>query len=184
MLRVCKGWNRFISGLTSLWMDVDLTGARIRVPWTSIRNYIHRSRAQLTKATITNIASSATVKVLDMLSRCPKLEHLNFLVPHAEANEFYPKIKEFRNLKSLNCGSEINIPHPYIGSILTHLPKLEEATFGRVWDTPSRSIMPLTWPRHLPNMKSLTIASGQEISRGLDHRYLDVVPALAAVSFP
>ncbi|KAJ5782112.1 Tetratricopeptide-like helical [Penicillium paradoxum] len=184
ILRVCKGWKHFLIGLTSLWMNIDLTGARIRVPWTSIRNYIHRSRAQVTAATITDIAPSAIPKVIDMMSRCPKLEHLAFLAPHTETHEFYPRIKEFQNLKSLSCGPEISLPHLYVGSILSALPKLEKASFTRVWDSHTRSSPPPPWPQNLPNMKSLTIASTQRILPSVNGDYLDVVPGLGSSVYP
>ncbi|KAF4765471.1 hypothetical protein HAV15_003911 [Penicillium sp. str.  len=168
IMRVCKGWSQFLGGLTSLWMRVDLTGARSRVPWTSIRNYIHRSRAQLTNATITNIVPSTTSKVLDMLSRCPQLEHLELMVRYDYPKEFYLKIKDFRRLKSLVCGADISLSHACVGSILSTLSKLEKAVFLRVWDNPTREPQPTsTWPEHLPNMKSLTIGSSQENPHGL-----------------
>ncbi|CAP96121.1 Pc21g12240 [Penicillium rubens Wisconsin 54-1255] len=180
ILRVCKGWNRFLGGLSSLWMHVDLTGARSRVPWTSVRNYIHRSRAQLTRATISNLVPSTTPKVLDMLSRCPHLEHLELMVPHNQPKEFYLKIKDFRHLKSIVCGSDISLSHACVGSILSTLSKLEKASFLRVWDNPTRG--PRPWPQHLPNMKSLTIASSQENPQGLS--FPDVLPGLGSSAYP
>ena len=163
-------------------MHVDLTGARSRVPWTSVRNYIHRSRAQLTNATITNLVPSTTPKVLDMLSRCPQLEHLELMIPHDQPKEFYLKIKDFRRLKSIVCGADISLSHACVGSILSTLSKLEKATFLRVWDNPTRGPRPTsTWPQHLPNMKSLTIASSQENPQGLS--FPDVLPGLGSVSF-
>jgi F-box/TPR repeat protein Pof3 len=162
-------------------MHVDLTGARSRVPWTTVRDYIHRSRAQLTNATITNLVSSATPKVLDMLSRCPKLEHLEFLVPHDQPKEFYQKIQEFRHLKSIVCGPDIKLSYACVGSILSTLTKLEKATFSHVWDGISQLPRPTpTWPQHLPNMKSLTIGSSQDTHVGV--ALTDVVPGLGTVN--
>ncbi|OQE35259.1 hypothetical protein PENCOP_c014G07469 [Penicillium coprophilum] len=130
ILRVCKGWGQFISGLSSLWMHIDLLDARSRVPWTSVRNYIHRSRAQLTNATIANIVPSAAPKVLDMLSRCTELEHLKLMVPHDQPNEFYLKIKrEFRQLKSITCGPDISLSEACVADMISTLPNLEKAAF-------------------------------------------------------
>ncbi|KAJ5804358.1 uncharacterized protein N7518_000661 [Penicillium psychrosexuale] len=180
MLRVCKGWNRFLSGLASLWMHLDLTGARLRVPWTSVRNYIHRSRAQLTNATITNIPPSTITKVLDMLSRCPQLEHLELAVLHDQPKQFYSKILDFRHLKSIVCGADIRLSHASVGGILFTLSKLERAAFLHVWDHSNRGLQ--TWPQHLPNMKSLTIASSQENNQFLSFR--DVLPGLGLSVYP
>ncbi|KAJ6140176.1 Tetratricopeptide-like helical [Penicillium samsonianum] len=182
ILRVCKGWSRFLGGLPSLWMHVDLTGARSRVPWTSVRNYIHRSRAQLTNATITNLVPSTTPKVLDMLSRCPQLEHLELMVPHDQPQEFYVKITEFRRLKSIVCGADISLSHACVGSILSTLSKLEKVAFLRVWDKGEGPRPTSTWPQHLPNMKSVTIGSPQENPHGLS--FPDVLPGLGLSAYP
>jgi len=161
-------------------MHVDLTGARYRVPWTSVRSYIHRSRVQLTNATIVNLVPSSTPKVLDMLSRCPKLENLELMVTHEQPKEFYAKIKEFRSLKSIICGPDIKLSHASIGSILSSLPRLEKSAFFHVWDPPSRAPRAQSWPEHLPNMKSLTIGSSQEDRTGLT--FPVVIPGLGSVS--
>ncbi|CAG7917332.1 unnamed protein product [Penicillium olsonii] len=182
ILRVSKGWNKFLEGLPSLWMSIDLTGARSRVPWTSVRNYIHRSRVELTRATIGNLVPASTPKVLDMLSRCPKLEHLDLMVSHEQPKEFYAKIKAFRRLKSIKCGPEIKLSHASIGSIISSLPRLESATFLQVWDAPSRAPRAATWPQSHPNMKSLTIASSQEDRTGLS--FPVVVPGLGSTTEP
>ncbi|CAG8309366.1 unnamed protein product [Penicillium salamii] len=182
ILRVSKGWNKFLGGLPSLWMSIDLTGARSRVPWTSVRNYIHRSRVELTRATILNLVPASTPKVLDMLSRCPKLEHLELMVAHEQPKEFYAKIKAFRHLKSITCGPEIKLSHASIGSIISSLPRLESATFLQAWDAPSRAPRAVTWPQRLPHMKSLTIASSQEDRTGL--AFPVVVPGLGSSAFP
>jgi F-box/TPR repeat protein Pof3 len=161
-------------------MHVDLTGARSRVPWTSVRSYIHRSRAQLTNATIVNLVPSSTPKVLDMLSRCPKLEHLELMVSHEQPKEFYAKIKEFRHLKSITCGPDIKLSHASIGSILSSLARLEKAAFFYVWDPPSRAPRAPSWPQELPHIKSLIIGSSQEDRTGLT--FPVVVPGLGSVS--
>ncbi|KAJ5528575.1 Tetratricopeptide-like helical [Penicillium freii] len=183
ILRVCKGWSRFLGGLNSLWMHVDLTGARSRVPWTSVRNYIHRSRAQLTNATITNLAPSTTPKVLDMLSRCPQLEHLEWMVPHDQPKEFYLQIKKFQRLRGLVCGADISLSHACVGSILSTLSKLEKAAFLSVWDNPTPG--PLTtspWPKLHPNMKSLTIGSSQPDPHGF--LFPELIPGLGSAVYP
>ncbi|KAJ5121101.1 Tetratricopeptide-like helical [Penicillium bovifimosum] len=186
IMRVCQGWRRFLIGLSNLWMHVDLTGARSRVPWTSVRDYIHRSRVQVTNATIANVCNSATPKVLQMLSRCPKLEHLEFQV-FCGPRDFYPKIQEFRHLKTLVCGPDIKISHACVGSILSTLTKLEKATFFHVWDRITQVPQPTpTWPTYLPNLKSLTLGCSQDsrISLTSTHTFGDVVPGLTSSVYP
>jgi F-box/TPR repeat protein Pof3 len=162
-------------------MHVDLTGARSRVPWTSVRSYIHRSRVQLTAATIVNIVPSSTPKVLDMLSRCPKLENLALMAAHEQPPDFYAKIIEFRHLKSITCGPDIMLSHGCVGGILSKLPRLEKAAFYHVWDSPSRADRAESWPLNHPNIKSLVIGSSQEDRTGLTFPL--VVPGLGGVSF-
>lgn len=116
-----------------------------------------------------------------MLSRCPKLEHLELIVAHDQPKEFYLKIKEFKKLESVVCGADIKLSHACVGSILSTLSKLEKATFSHVWDSPTRAPQPSsTWPQHLPNMKSLTIGSSQDLHYGT--AFADVVPGLGSVS--
>lgn len=182
ILRVCKGWNHFLRGIPSLWMDVNLTGARTRVPWTSVRDYIHQSKVALTHANIHNVVPAATPKVLDMLSRCPHLEHLELWVPHDNPAEFYAKIKNFKRLKTLVC-SDVKISHACVGGILSGLPLLEKAAFYNVWETRQDSAS--TWPEHLPNLKSLTIGSSyRDPTRPfIPFTSSAVVPRLGSVSF-
>lgn len=181
ILRVSKGWNRFIGEFTSLWKEIDLTGAKSRVPWTSVRNYIHRSKVELTSATIVNLVPASTPKVLDMLSRCPKLRHLDLMVSHEYPKDFCAKIQSFRNLKTLTCGPDIKLSHASVGSVLSDLPQLEKATFSHVWDVSHRTPRPSSWPQNLPNLKSLTLQSSQEDRSGL--AFPVVVPSLGSVSF-
>jgi F-box/TPR repeat protein Pof3 len=167
-------------------MDLDLTGARKRVPWTAVRTYIHQSKVALTRANIHEIAAAATLKVLDMLSRCPHLEHLEMHIPHDNPPEFYAKIKTFKRLKTLVC-TDVKISHGCVGGILSDLPLLEKATFGNIWESwQSRENGDLAWPKHLPNLKSLTIGcSHRDPSRPLIPFSLsNVIPRLGSVSFP
>ncbi|KAJ5558053.1 hypothetical protein N7535_009543 [Penicillium sp. DV-2018c] len=180
ILRVCKGWHRFLTGHPSIWMCIDLTGARSRVPWTTVRDYVRRSRAQLTYAAITNLVSSAIPRALDMLSRCPKLEHLEFQVYYDYPEDFCLKIQEFRHLKSLVCGPDIILSHARVGTILSTLTNLEKATFSNVRCKVSLPMS--TWPRHLPNLKSLTLGSTSSVYCAVD--LPDVVPGLGVSAYP
>ncbi|KAJ6071224.1 hypothetical protein N7499_009238 [Penicillium canescens] len=182
ILRVCKGWNRFLRGIPSLWMDVNLTGARTRVPWTSVRNYIHQSKVALTRANIHNIVPAATLKVLDMLSRCPHLEHLEVWVPHDNPPQFYAKILNFKRLKTLVC-SDVEISHACVGKILSGLPLLEKVAFYNIWQTRQHSAP--AWPKHLPNLKSLTIGSShRDPTRPFIPFSSLVIPRLGSIGQP
>ncbi|KAJ5129663.1 Tetratricopeptide-like helical [Penicillium bovifimosum] len=185
IMRVCKGWHGFLIGLSSLWMHVDLTEARYDVSSNTVRDYIHRSRAQLTNATIRRLLPHAIPQVIDMLSRCPKLEHLHFRAFYVPSI-FYPKIQEFRQLKTLVCGPGITISHERVGSVLSALTNLEKATFYDVWDPVTGSPQPTpTWPKYLPNLKSLILKCSQNShSIGFAYNFEDVVPGLTSSVYP
>ncbi|KAI2792023.1 hypothetical protein POX_b02055 [Penicillium oxalicum] len=160
LLRVCKDWDRFFSSLTHVWMHIDLSGARSKVPWTAIRSYIRRSRAMLTGATIKNLSAPSTLKTLEFLSRCPRLEHLELWVAH-DGKDFYQKFKGSKKLKSLVLSAELSITHDCVGQLLEDLPNLERIAIWNVKGCPPRSPNTVQWPKCLPNLKSITLASRQ-----------------------
>ncbi|KAJ5757117.1 uncharacterized protein N7511_007299 [Penicillium nucicola] len=180
ILRVCKGWNQFLRGIPSLWMDVNLTGAQKRVPWTSIRNYIHQSRVALTHANIQNIVPAATPKVLDMLSRCPHLAHLQLHASHENPSEFYAKIRNFKRLKTLVC--DIRLSHTCVGGILSGLPLLEKAGFHDIWESSQDGTA--VWPKYLPNLKSLFIGSKYRGASYIPFLNSSVIPGLCSETQP
>lgn len=141
-------------------MHIDLSGARSKVPWTAIRSYIRRSRAMLTGATIKNLSAPSTLKTLEFLSRCPRLEHLELWVAH-DGKDFYQKFKGSKKLKSLVLSAELSITHDCVGQLLEDLPNLERIAIWNVKGCPPRSPNTVQWPKCLPNLKSITLASRQ-----------------------
>ncbi|KAF7714734.1 Uncharacterized protein PECH_007729 [Penicillium ucsense] len=163
LLRVCKGWERLFCSMSHLWMDINLSGARQKVPWTAIRTYIRRSKAMLTAATIKHLSAPSAVKTLEFLGRCPQLEHLELWVAH-DGRDFYQKFKGSKNLKSLVLSPELPIEHDYVGKLLEDLPNLERLT---IWNVKTRHPYlerPIfVWPKLLPKLKSITLASQQDM---------------------
>lgn len=158
ILRVCKAWERFFGSMPHLWMKIDLTGARGKVPWTAVRSYIRRSKAMLTHAIIKNLATASTPKTLEFLSRCPRLEQLELWVDY-DYKEIYNKFQGCKQLKNLTLSPNIPISHEYFGRLLVELPQLERIA---LWNVRCSSIDYLASderPRSLPNMKSITLAT-------------------------
>ncbi|KAJ5464560.1 uncharacterized protein N7458_000246 [Penicillium daleae] len=162
ILRVCKDWERFFGSMTNLWMHIDLTGARGKVPWTAVRSYIRRSKAMLTHATIKNLSTASTPKTLEFLSRCPRLEHLELWVSH-DCKDFYQKFKGSKKLKSLVLSADLPISHDYFGRLLADLPKLERIALWNVKSSNMDLYNSGQWPKYLPNLKSITLASRQNV---------------------
>ncbi|KAF3384592.1 F-box/TPR repeat protein pof3 [Penicillium rolfsii] len=168
ILRVCKDWERLFGSMTNLWMHIDLTGARGKVPWTAIRSYIRRSKAMLTHATIRNLSPASTPKTLEFLSRCPRLEHLEVWVSH-DYKDFYQKFKGSKKLKNLVLSADMPVTHEYLGRLLTDLPKLERIALWNIRSSNSDLYGPSQWPKCLPNLKSITLASRQIPSQATMH---------------
>lgn len=168
--------------MTSLWMHIDLTGARGKVPWTAIRSYIRRSKALLTHATIKNLSPTSTPKVLEFLSRCPRLEYLELWVSH-DCKDFYQKFKGSKRLKSLVLSADMAISHDYFGRLLADLPKLERIALWNMKSSNMDFYNSGQWPKSLPNLKSITLASRQSVSQPTaQHMAVLSVPGLMQVS--
>lgn len=160
ILRVCKKWERFFGCMQHLWMKIDLSGARGKVPWTSVRSYIRRSKAMVRHATIKNLSSQSVPKVMEFLSRCPQLEHLELWVDWNYKN-FFETFKGCKQLKSITLSPDIAIPHDYLGRLLLELPHLEHVALWSVRPTGFAFVESGQWPKFLPNLKSITLATQQ-----------------------
>lgn len=160
ILRVCKDWERFFSSMTHLWMEIDLSGARGKVPWTAVRSYIRRSKAMLTRAVIKNLATPSTPKTMEFLSRCPRIEHLELWVDY-DFKDFFQKFKGHKQLKSLTLSPDITVSHDSFGKLLIELPRLERIALWNVRPSSLAFIEGGHWPTTLPNLKSVTLVTQQ-----------------------
>lgn len=181
ILRVCKDWERFFGAMTHLWMNIDLSGARVKVPWTAVRSYIRRSKAMVTRAIIKNLATPSTPKTMEFLSRCPRLEHLELWVDY-DYKEFFQKFKGCKQLKSITLSPDISIPHDYFGRLLIELPRLERIALWSVKPSTYDFTSSGQWPQFLPKLKSITLATRQLASPHL-HPALSV-PGLGELCPP
>ncbi|KAL3469440.1 hypothetical protein BJX99DRAFT_73027 [Aspergillus californicus] len=168
ILRVSKGWDRLLSSMRDLWMRLDFSGARSKIHWSSPLAYIRRSKAMISEAVITNLTKASIPKVLEYVSRCPRLEHLEILCPFT-ADGIYGLFNGCKQLKVLLISAETPIPQATITKLLSNLPKLErieihKATKSHRSDT--------NWPQALPNLQSITLGTTES---GL---YDNQVPAL------
>lgn len=168
-MRVSKSWNRLLASIRSLWMKIDMTGARSFVRSNSIGSYIGRSRGQLTHATIRNVTTESVPKVLEFLSRCRRLEHLD-LNMWVGGIDLYGMLSNSRQqLKSLVVSSDILFMYSFIPRLLALLPGLERL---EVWNikhaTGGRPEDDFEWPALLPNLKSITLGSTSTSSEGYD----------------
>lgn len=107
----------------------------------------------VTHAVIANISAQSLLKTLEMLSRCPKLEHLE-LKQACDAQTLYNYIKRAKQIKSLVVSAETKVSRAHIVQILRDLPLLEQITFHR-----TRPSIKEPWPLRLPNLKSVTLVS-------------------------
>ncbi|PLB49609.1 hypothetical protein P170DRAFT_510138 [Aspergillus steynii IBT 23096] len=168
ILRVSKGWNKFLSSMRDLWMELDFSIARGKIHWSSVRAHIRRSTAMLTKVTLKNISTPSTQRVLEFVSRCPKLEHLELMDPYSN-QAVYTLFKGSKRLKTLVVSADTVVPQEYLAKFLASLPLLERI---EVYKTKSSPQSKAEWPSKLPHLRSITLGS-IEPSRPTGH-----VPAL------
>ncbi|KAL4878283.1 hypothetical protein BJY04DRAFT_196144 [Aspergillus karnatakaensis] len=155
ILRVSKGWDRFLTSVRDLWLRIDFTNARSKIHWSSALSYIRRSKATLTAAIVTNLTKASIRKVLEYLSRCPNLQHLEIHSP-SSAQDILALFKSSKNLQVLLISAETTIPQSITASLLTSLPNLQRLEIHRSSKTPSAHT---TWPSSLPNLRSITLGT-------------------------
>ncbi|KAL2808939.1 hypothetical protein BJX63DRAFT_13792 [Aspergillus granulosus] len=155
ILRVSKGWDRFLSSLRELWMRLDFSGARAKIHWSSVLSYIRRSKAMLTQAVVTNLTKASIRKVLEYISRCPNLQHLEILCPFG-SEDVYELFRSCKRLKSLLVSAETPIPQSTLTKLLASLPNLERIEIHKA--TKSRQA-DVQWPPALPKLQSITLGT-------------------------
>ncbi|KAB8278060.1 hypothetical protein BDV30DRAFT_204040 [Aspergillus minisclerotigenes] len=155
ILRVSKQWDSFLSSMRDLWMRIDLTGARSKIHWCSVRAYIRRSKSMVTHAIVKNISSSSAERVLQFFSRCPRLEYLEVGTPFSCQN-FYEMFKGSRRMKTLIISRDMPVPQEYITKFLGSLPLLENIKIYKARTSPSSKVQ---WPSELPHLRSIILGT-------------------------
>ncbi|KAL3465159.1 hypothetical protein BJX64DRAFT_69873 [Aspergillus heterothallicus] len=168
ILRVSKGWDRFLSSMRDLWMRLDFTGARSRIHWSSVLSYIRRSKAMLTQAVVTNLTKASIRKVLEYISRCPNLQHLEILCPFGSEG-VYELFKGCKQLKFLLISAETPIPQSTLTKLLFSLSSLERIEIHKAIKSREADVQ---WPSSLPRLQSITLGTTES---GVAENY---VPAL------
>lgn len=158
-MRVSKGWQRFLNSLPGLWLKMDLTGGRSRVPWPAVRSYVRQSKGNLTHAVIKNLPLNSTQKSLEFVSRCPRIENLELWVNHGY-KETATLFRGFKSVKRLILGPEITVPQALFFRLLKEHRKLEHIKImnltGSQADDPN---LTSGWPESLPNLKSIDLTA-------------------------
>lgn len=156
-------------------MRLDLSGARGKVPWTSVRAYIRRSKAMLTGAVVENLSTPSAPKALELLSRCPNLEYLDVRIPY-KPKDFYELFKSSKRLKTLITSKDLILPRECVTRLLTDLPLIERIEIHHTRSSPSNT----QWPKRLPNLKRLFLHAQDVQSSEFNSLYIpglsDVLP--------
>ncbi|PYH49672.1 Leucine Rich Repeat domain protein [Aspergillus saccharolyticus JOP 1030-1] len=153
--RVSKGWQRFLS-MRDLWMRLDLSEARRKASSRAIRTYIQRSGVMLTHATLTNVAGPSQDKVLEYLSRCPKLEHLEIGDAIQRHDGLFDQFKGCKQLRTLIIAKGTPVSQENITKFLTSLPTLERIEIHNAQPSLETKVQ---WPSHLPMLRSITLST-------------------------
>ncbi|KAH0560022.1 hypothetical protein GP486_003457 [Trichoglossum hirsutum] len=151
-LRVCKHWNRFLSSLTPLWRDLDLSLARKAVSERAITSYIRRSKGSTTNVLISQRAvTDASLKPI--LSRiattCKEIKRLEIRLngpPIVGITETIPIAQSLTTL-ILHCVLRFEAA----SMVMALCPNLVHAEFHQV-QCPSRELPP--WPGALERIRT------------------------------
>lgn len=145
--------------MRDLWLRLDLSEARGKVHWTSVRAYIRRSKGMLTHAVVKNISSPSTQKVLEFITRCPHLGHFEFRDAYNNVQAFHDHLvhsTHLKRLKTLVVSRDTPLPQHMITQLLSKFP-LERLEVHAA--RPSRQ--EIKWPLALPSLKSITLCSDE-----------------------
>ncbi|KKK26834.1 hypothetical protein ARAM_003398 [Aspergillus rambellii] len=155
ILRVSKGWDRFLSSIRDLWMRLDLSGGRGKIHWSSVLAYIKRSKAMLTQAIVNNLSGPSVRRALEYISRCPNLEHLEIWSSFSPEGIF-ELFKGCKKLKVLLVSANTNTPQSTITKLLSSLPRLERIEIHQATKSHQSDVK---WPASLPNLRSITLST-------------------------
>ncbi|KKA18526.1 Leucine Rich Repeat domain protein [Rasamsonia emersonii CBS 393.64] len=157
ILRVSKKWAQFLSSIRELWLHMDFSRARSTVSMSAIRSYLRRSKGMLTHATIDHVIPSAMDKVLELLSRCPDLTHLQ-VAGRYDGDRLYNLFKTSKKLKSLIISSDIPVTRECMVKFLDNLPNLERLEVHQSLRSPDDNHLS---SGRLPNLKALALTTPQ-----------------------
>ncbi|KAI9771167.1 MAG: hypothetical protein M1840_002518 [Geoglossum simile] len=167
-LRVSKHWNRFLSSLTPLWRQLDLSVAQRAVGEKFILSCIRRSKGTLTRALLQCLTNNDIVLkaiLSHVVMRCKNLKHLE-IFDTGPILGYIDTIPVAQNLDTLILHSVMRFE---VGSmLLKNCPNLVHIEFHKLQYF-SRHLDP--WPNNLDRIKKLYLRhySGY---RGLTERTL------------
>ena len=150
--------------MRDFWMELDFSVARGKISSSSVLAHIRRSKALLTKVSLKNISAPSTQKVLEYVSRCPRLEHLELFDPYNN-QAVYELFKGSKRLKTLIISADTVVPQEYLAKFLASLPLVERIEVHKAKSSPETKAQ---WPSKLPHLRSITIGS-IEPSRPIGH---------------
>jgi F-box/TPR repeat protein Pof3 len=159
-----------LTSVRELWKELDLSGARSTVSMTAIRACIRRAKGRLTRAVIDHVIPTAMDKVLELLSRCPDLTHLEVAGNTYDGDKFYNLFKTSKKLKVLITSNEILLTRRCIANFLKDLPNLERFEIGGSMVAANG----VAWSGKLPNLKAIALTT----------RRKDFLPHLSEVQLP
>ncbi|KAI9777550.1 MAG: hypothetical protein M1839_008844 [Geoglossum umbratile] len=153
-LRVSKRWNRFLSSLSHLWRDLNLSAARRTVGEKFVMSCIRRSRGTLTRASLqflTDDEDSLKAILSRIALRCKNLNHLE--IRDAGSNlGIIDTIPMAQNLNTLILHSTMRFE--VSSMLLRNCPNLVHVEFHKLQ---CFSRHPDPWPKNLERIRKLDL---------------------------
>jgi F-box/TPR repeat protein Pof3 len=131
-------------------MRLDLTGASKKVPKSAIRKYIKLSQAKLTHVVLNNVFHADVAKILEWLSYCRNLAHLEIAV-RCDGDEIYRRFHKCKSLKALITSADVPVTRACIFKLMKELPCLETIEIRRSMEKPEYGEA----PERLPKIKKI-----------------------------
>ena len=150
-LKVSKGWNRFLTSMPNLWMDLDLRFAKRPVGKKFVRSAILRSQRRIKTATLHRFADRDMLQALTRT--CKQLERLEFLDSTFTNASVIDAATLSKSLKILHFGSHCDISTDTITQVLRHCPSLREIVVESFHESPYQPF----WDYDRPSLEKLVL---------------------------
>ncbi|KAI9719220.1 MAG: hypothetical protein M1812_003550 [Candelaria pacifica] len=160
-LGVSKTWNTFLSSMTSLWTELDLSRARKPVRAAAIRACIRRSKGNMTKATLNRVAISDSDILKQLAVTCRRLDHVEVCNGFA-GRSILEACPIATNLKTLLLRTGCEVTSGSIEGVIGKCANLERAEFGSVYSHG----FPLRWPTRVLKLRTLRLGGGPQQTKG------------------
>ena len=173
-LRVSKSWNEYLTSMSHLWTNLDLSASKRPVRVSSIKACLRRSKGEITRATLNGIVSLQGGALKLITANCKDLRYLEIRQGFVSASLLEAAPLAHR-LDTLILSNQCEVTIDTVVSLLNICRSLSRAEFHTISEV-VRNVA--QWPLELDSLKQLRLGSYTP------HIYSSYRSAVFLVSYP